>query len=363
MKQTILALLCLAALPAVAQEAFTVKSHIKGLPDQWLYLERTQGDKQQVRTDSVFSKDGQFTFTGTVKKEDVMKAAILNGDQSFRMRLVLEPGTINIQGSKDSIGWIFPKGTLSNDLHYQFIQDGGVLAKEEDELLKQIKQAKEDSIRVKSLIAALRKNEAAGRERKKAFIKAHPDNVNSVFFLMDLSYFVSVPELMALYEPVSSGVKASYVGRMVGNRISGLKSTAIGAIAPEFVQPDRNDNIVALSSFRGKVVLIDFWASWCGPCRGENPNLLKMYSQYAAKGFKILAVSLDDNKVKWEKAIAEDGMPWTHVSDLKGFSNQAARLYGISAIPMNYLIDKNGKIIASNLRGEALAKKLAEIQW
>jgi len=119
--------------------------------------------------------------------------------------------------------------------------------------------------------------------------------------------------------------------------------------------------MIALSSFKGKYVLLDFWASWCGPCRAENPNVLKAYNEFKDKNFDVFAVSLDDKKENWLKAVKDDAMPWTQVSDLKGWKNQAAGMYAITAIPQNFLINPDGKIVASNLRGEALVKKLKEL--
>ncbi len=141
------------------------------------------------------------------------------------------------------------------------------------------------------------------------------------------------------------------------------KKTGIGATALEFTQNDTLDIPVSLSSFRGKYVLLDFWASWCGPCRAENPNLVKSFNHYKDKGFNVLSVSLDKpgNKDLWMKAIHDDKLTWTHVSDLAFWNNAVAKMYGINSVPSNFLIDPQGKIVGRNLRGEELNKKLAEI--
>jgi peroxiredoxin len=139
--------------------------------------------------------------------------------------------------------------------------------------------------------------------------------------------------------------------------------TAIGKNAPDFEQADTSGNMVKLSGFRGKYLLLDFWASWCGPCRAENPNVVKAYQKYHDRGFTILGVSLDQpgKKEAWLKAIHQDGLTWTHVSDLQFWNNAVAKMYGIRSIPQNFLLDKDGKIIATNIRAEELNKKLSEI--
>lgn len=138
-------------------------------------------------------------------------------------------------------------------------------------------------------------------------------------------------------------------------------TTAVGKPALEFTQNDSKGKPVTLSSFRGQYVLIDFWASWCGPCRAENPAVVKAYHAWHSKGFTILSVSLDDNKDRWLAAIKKDGLDWTQVSDLKSWQNSVATLYGVQGIPMNFLLDKDGKIIAKGLRGDDLEKKLTEL--
>ena len=149
--------------------------------------------------------------------------------------------------------------------------------------------------------------------------------------------------------------------KLIHQSINSAKATSIGRQAIDFTQPDVNGKNISLSSYKGKYVLVDFWASWCGPCRTENPNVLKAYNDYKEKGFDVLGISLDNDKAAWLKAIQKDHLPWTQVSDLKAQNNDAYVAYGIKGIPFNVLLDKNGVIVGKNLRGEGLEKKLKEI--
>jgi thiol-disulfide isomerase/thioredoxin len=153
----------------------------------------------------------------------------------------------------------------------------------------------------------------------------------------------------------------SYYGKMVEKIINENKVGSVGSVAPDFAQADTSGNMISLKSFRGKYVLVDFWASWCGPCRMENPNVVEAFNKYKDKNFTVLGISLDRSKDPWLQAIYQDGLAWTHVSDLKFWSNDVARMYKISSIPQNLLLDPEGKIIAKNLRGEELQNKLKEL--
>src|SRR5690606_36466810 len=140
-----------------------------------------------------------------------------------------------------------------------------------------------------------------------------------------------------------------------------MKLTAVGELAPEISLPNPDGEIVSLSSLRGKYVLVDFWAKWCGPCRQENPNIVRAYQKYKDDGFTVYGVSLDRNRQDWLQGIEQDNLTWTHVSDLKYWQSEAAKTYNITAIPFSLLLDPDGRIIAKNLRGQALHQKLAEV--
>ena len=159
----------------------------------------------------------------------------------------------------------------------------------------------------------------------------------------------------------TSKAKASAQGKAIAAQIAKLESTAIGQIAPNFTITTPEGESISLYDIKGKVKLIDFWASWCGPCRGENPHVVEIYKEYHPKGLEIFGVSLDNNKEAWVKAIADDGLVWKHGSDLKGWQSAPAQLYSVSGIPHTVLLDENNKIIAKNLRGDELKQKIAEL--
>lgn len=224
-------------------------------------------------------------------------------------------------------------------------------------------EEKKDTTLFKSIdkrVQALRKSRG---EKMLEFAKANP---NSYFALQGLSELVSGYSLkpdvaLPVFNQLSQELRLSYTGQGLYKLLNAHTVTALGAAAPNFTQNDVNGKAISLSDFKGKYVLVEFWASWCSPCRAESPNLLKQYAAFKDKGFEILGVSVDGDKAKWMDAIKKDGLTWPQISDLKGWDNEARKVYGISGVPANFLISPEGKIIGAHLMGEALNKKLTEL--
>ena len=194
------------------------------------------------------------------------------------------------------------------------------------------------------------------------FVKIHPTSPVSLFILKhDDENYPDYDKLAPYFDALSSELKNTIFGKGYGAMLAGLKLTRTGARSPEFTMEDPNGKKVSLSSFRGKYILVDFWASWCKPCREENPSVVSAYKQFSDKNFAILGVSLDKAKDAWLKAITDDNLAWTQVSDLNFWNNAAAQLYSVKAIPQNFLLDPEGHIIAKNLFGERLIKTLKKI--
>jgi peroxiredoxin len=317
--------------PASADSSYTLHGVVKGLDTGWVFLYHP-GDGP---VDSVTINRGEFLLSGTINEPEFCHLVFRkqNRDLIYSMGFFLQAGTMGLTGNKDSIG--------------SLLSSGAPLQEEYRHVAKMIGDA----------ATGARQHQLA-----KAYAAAHPSSYVAVLEIREyFSYNPDADELQGIYNAFSPEIRASRQGQLLKQTLDAALLTGIGRPAPAFTQPDTKGNPVALSSFTGRYVLVDFWASWCSPCREENPNLLHAWRKYHSKGFTVLGVSLDDKKKDWLEAVGKDGLPWTQVSDLKGWKNEAAKLYGIEGIPMNYLLDKNGKIVGKELRGDDLEKKLHEI--
>jgi len=195
----------------------------------------------------------------------------------------------------------------------------------------------------------------------KAYISRKPASLSSLAALQNLSFDEEFDYYLKVVQALDGIANGNDIYDNMASQILNMKNVAVGAVAPEITLSQPNGEVMSLSDLRGQYVLIDFWASWCGPCRRENPNVKKVYEKYHEKGFEIYGVSLDKDMQPWLNAIGQDGLEWRHVSDLKYWDSQVVKDYQITGIPLTILVDKEGVIIAKNLRGEALGLKLAQI--
>lgn len=328
--------------------------------------------------DSAVVKDGRFSITVSFKgatRYFLMSKRELKdkgGYVPFGV-FVTGPGVLMIDADMETFSSSKVSGSPEQDLYTPYAAEG---EKEQTQVMDELtaKYGKDfvnhpdpkDS-RYKQLLSdydSLSKPmEALDSTRLVTFIQAHPASFVSVFLLDGASRNMDISRLESLYAGLDATYRDTKNAKHIVSTIAAMKITAIGQTAPDFSMPDTAGQAVKLSDFRGKYVLLDFWASWCGPCRAENPNVVKIFNEYKGKNFTILSVSLDQpgKKDAWLNAIHKDGLTWTHVSDLKFWNSAAVILYGISAVPSNFLLDPEGKIIGKNLRGEELDKKLHEI--
>jgi peroxiredoxin len=338
---------------------YSIQANIEGAEGKAV-LARVAG-RQLEGVDTVEIKDGKFSFVGKADKEELLLVQLGEAAQPKFFYLFLENEKITVEGKIDSAQNAVVKGGMNNEVWTQFTTINQSFQKTSRELGQRFQQA--DAETKKLIEDEYKEVQAQFLDKVGALIKENSKAVASVFITANiLRGQLELAKLKAIVESFDASLAENESVKELKEEVAKMEKVQIGQIAPDFTMNDMEGNPVQLSSLFGKgYLLIDFWAAWCRPCRAENPNVVEAFKKYNAKGFDILGVSLDKTKKDWEEAVAKDGLTWTNVSDLKFWENSAAQLYAVKSIPHNLLLDKDGKIIAKNLRGEELQAKLAEL--
>jgi len=344
------------------QNTFNVNLTIDGSIDsEWIVLQ-TRQNGEWLKLDSVQIKDSKATFTGIIETPELYYFTLKSS--GGYIPVFIESEDISIEATLENLQTPTVKGSASQKTFEEFNADMAEIDDLLQELNNQYKAAyqQNDTILMKQLESEFEDLNNRKTEHIKNFAIKHPASVIAPYAIMRNSYMFELEDLEEVAQALDPSIQKSGYTIALNDRVTTLQNVAIGETFTNFTLNDPEGNPVALSSVVGEnYVLVDFWASWCGPCRAENPNIVKAYANYHDKGFDVFGVSLDKDHGKWVEAIEKDQLTWSHVSDLKYWSSEAGRLYGVQSIPHSVLIDPEGIIIAKNIRGEELQEKLSEL--
>jgi peroxiredoxin len=347
------------------ETGYTIKGKIAGADSVTFILQKREGGKY-VKIDSATVVKGEFTIKGG-KVDYPLYVTLMAKNMRKGMSFFLENSNITISGHIDSLYQAKVTGSKTQDEYESVMKMEEPVNEKMSELSKAYSEISEkgNKASLDSIMAIYKDLNEKARQIEKDFIRNNPSSYAAPVILQGISYEMDASEIESLVNVLDTNVAKTEIVVTLKERAEKMKSVEIGRTAPDFTMNDVDGNPVTLSEIYGKskLLLVDFWASWCGPCRRENPNVVKAWKDFNKKGFNILGVSLDrpGDKEKWMQAIKDDNLTWNHVSDLQYWNCAAAKLYAVNSIPANFLLDEKGTIIAKNLRGEDLYNKLKEL--